>query len=109
MGDSRSGRGGGRVAGTRHQRQGPDPLLQDLVDVSAMRAGTTPRTRIAAAASTAVQMRVRGRVQGVGFRPTVWRIARDLALQGDVRNDAEGVLVRLVGPPERIDGFEARL
>ncbi len=45
----------------------------------------------------AVEIRVRGRVQGVGFRPTVWRIAQDLGLDGDVLNDGEGVLIRARG------------
>ena len=36
-------------------------------------------------------------MQGVGFRPTVWRMARELGLSGEVRNDAEGVLIRVAG------------
>jgi hydrogenase maturation protein HypF len=57
----------------------------------------------------AVQLRVRGRVQGVGFRPTVWRIATALGLDGDVRNDAEGVLIRLAGPAWRVAAFQPTL
>lgn len=44
-----------------------------------------------------VQLRVRGRVQGVGFRPFIWQLAHQLQLTGDVCNDGEGVLVRLAG------------
>ena len=45
----------------------------------------------------AIEIRVRGRVQGVGFRPTVWRYARELGLAGEVLNDSDGVLVRVGG------------
>jgi hydrogenase maturation protein HypF len=51
----------------------------------------------------ALEIRVRGRVQGVGFRPTVWRIARDLALCGEVLNDAQGVLIRVGGCSSIVD------
>jgi len=42
-------------------------------------------------------LRVRGTVQGVGFRPFVLRLATELGVRGWVRNDAEGVLVRAMG------------
>lgn len=48
-------------------------------------------------ATRSVEIRVRGRVQGVGFRPTVWRIASRLGLDGDVLNDSQGVLIRVRG------------
>jgi hydrogenase maturation protein HypF len=57
----------------------------------------------------AMEIRVRGRVQGVGFRPTVWRIARELDLAGEVLNDGEGVLVRVRGSPGAVEDFIVRL
>ncbi|MCA8906065.1 MAG: carbamoyltransferase HypF, partial [Hyphomonas sp.] len=50
---------------------------------------------------------IRGQVQGVGFRPTVWRIATEMGLTGDVRNTSEGVEIRLWGDARR--DFECRL
>ena len=41
--------------------------------------------------------RVTGLVQGVGFRPTVYRIAIALNLKGEVFNDAQGVGIHLEG------------
>ncbi len=57
----------------------------------------------------AVEIRVRGRVQGVGFRPNVWRLATDLGLAGEVLNDAEGVLIRVRGGAADIADFVARI
>ena len=54
-------------------------------------------------------IRVRGLVQGVGFRPTVWRLARDCGLAGEVFNDGEGVLIRVWGPRHALTGFTERL
>ncbi len=52
---------------------------------------------------------MRGRVQGVGFRPTVWKLSRALGLRGEVFNDAEGVFIRLWGAEEQIGIFLDRL
>ncbi|WP_126358260.1 carbamoyltransferase HypF [Cedecea lapagei] len=49
-------------------------------------------------------LRIRGKVQGVGFRPFVWQIAQRLRLVGDVCNDGEGVVVRLAASPEAFLG-----
>ncbi|MGA8169424.1 MAG: carbamoyltransferase HypF, partial [Methylocystis sp.] len=56
-----------------------------------------------APASPRLRMRVRGAVQGVGFRPFVHGLAREFALDGFVRNDAEGVLLEVEG--ERVEEF----
>ena len=53
----------------------------------------------------AVEIRVRGTVQGVGFRPTVWRLARENDLVGYVLNDSRGVIIRATGEKRRIDRF----
>jgi hydrogenase maturation protein HypF len=57
------------------------------------------------AAAVRRRIRVRGIVQGVGFRPTVYRLASERGLGGWVLNDAEGVLIELEGPAERIGDF----
>jgi|SRR5215831_842988 len=56
-----------------------------------------------------VEIRVRGTVQGVGFRPTVWRLACDEGLVGEVLNDGFGVLIRTTGTPGVISHFLNRL
>ncbi|MDU5055004.1 MAG: carbamoyltransferase HypF [Sutterella wadsworthensis] len=63
----------------------------------------SPREEIARA------FRVRGLVQGVGFRPTVYRIAVTLNLRGTVFNDAEGVLVHLEGDAAGVNAFPETL
>jgi len=50
-------------------------------------------------------LRVRGTVQGVGFRPFVLRLATELGISGWVRNDPNGVLVRAVGEPVSLERF----
>lgn len=55
------------------------------------------------------RIRVRGLVQGVGFRPFVWRLANEFGLAGDVRNDSEGVLIHLWGSPALRHQFIHRL
>ena len=62
-----------------------------------------------AAARSRVRARVEGTVQGVGFRPYVFRLARELRLGGYVLNDERGVLVEVEGDALAVDRFLARL
>jgi len=55
------------------------------------------------------EIRVRGTVQGVGFRPTVYRLAKLCSLRGEVCNDGEGVLIRVVGTAEAVETFVDKL
>jgi hydrogenase maturation protein HypF len=50
-------------------------------------------------------IRVTGVVQGVGYRPFVYRIAREAELSGWVRNDPEGVLIEAGGPAPVLERF----
>jgi len=52
---------------------------------------------------------VRGAVQGVGFRPFVFRLAEELGLAGWVMNSTEGVLIEVEGDDRRIESLLARL
>jgi hydrogenase maturation protein HypF len=54
-------------------------------------------------------IRVRGTVQGVGFRPTVCRFAAALDLGGFVRNDEQGVLIEIEGAADAVARFVAEL
>jgi len=48
---------------------------------------------------------IRGIVQGVGFRPFVWRTAARHALGGWVRNDSDGVVLEVQGHEEALEAF----
>lgn len=54
-------------------------------------------------------MVVTGRVQGVGFRPAVYRLACRLGLAGTVYNDTKGVTIELQGEEKTIAEFLACL
>jgi hydrogenase maturation protein HypF len=70
------------------------------VTVRGLAGGTTAERR---------RIRVRGIVQGVGFRPFVHRAAGELGLEGSVRNDGQGVTIDVQGGTAQIDALLRRL
>jgi hydrogenase maturation protein HypF len=55
------------------------------------------------------RLRVTGTVQGVGFRPFIYRLAREHALAGWVRNDVHGVTIEAAGDADVLDAFAAAI
>jgi len=55
------------------------------------------------------QIQVRGIVQGVGFRPFVYRLAQRFHLHGHVRNTGDGVLMEVEGAAQPVEEFLARM
>ncbi|MDH3455652.1 MAG: carbamoyltransferase HypF [Gemmatimonadota bacterium] len=56
-----------------------------------------------------LRVTIQGAVQGVGFRPFVYKLARSLSLAGWVNNSVHGVTVEVEGPGSRLLEFLARL
>jgi hydrogenase maturation protein HypF len=52
-----------------------------------------------------LRITLRGRVQGIGFRPFVWRLARQLGLSGFVRNIGSAVVIDVRGDEVDLDRF----
>jgi hydrogenase maturation protein HypF len=58
---------------------------------------------------TRLKLAVRGAVQGVGFRPFVFRLATGLQLAGWVNNSSQGVFIEVEGPRAALEKFLLRL
>ncbi len=58
---------------------------------------------------TSYEIRLTGKVQGVGFRPFVYRLAGEHGLGGTVRNDSQGVVIVIEGDAVSCTGFMAML
>ncbi|OWF81976.1 carbamoyltransferase HypF [Yersinia rohdei] len=54
-----------------------------------------------------LSLRIKGKVQGVGFRPYIWQLAHRFGLYGDVSNDSAGVIVHLWQSPAVADFLQA--
>ena len=57
----------------------------------------------------AVCTRIKGIVQGVGFRPFVYNLARDFGLKGFVSNTSDGVYMEVEGTAETVDAFHSAI
>ncbi|HKH98104.1 MAG TPA: carbamoyltransferase HypF [Candidatus Sulfotelmatobacter sp.] len=66
-------------------------------------------TVAAKSATQRLRVTLRGAVQGVGFRPFVYRLATEMALTGWVLNSSAGLVVEVEGPPDELNRFEQRL
>jgi hydrogenase maturation protein HypF len=62
-----------------------------------------------AAGKTRLKLAVRGAVQGVGFRPFVFRLAEELKLAGWVNNSPQGVFIEIEGPHAALEQFLLRI
>lgn len=60
-------------------------------------------------ASEGLRIEIRGTVQGVGFRPWVYRVAREVGVGGRVRNHPQGVTVEAFGDEDELATLVARL
>jgi hydrogenase maturation protein HypF len=56
-----------------------------------------------------LRVEIQGAVQGVGFRPFVYRLATELGLTGWVINDTSGVFIEVEGPKQHLEQFLQRL
>lgn len=55
------------------------------------------------------QFTINGIVQGVGFRPFIYNLAREIGLVGTVSNTSRGVLIEVQGEPTQIEDFTTRI
>lgn len=56
-----------------------------------------------------LRISLHGAVQGVGFRPFVYRLATEMDLTGWVLNSSAGLVVEVEGPPDQLKIFEQRI
>jgi len=82
-----------------------EPQLADIT-FSASYAGAADRH---ASEFAGYKIEITGILQGVGFRPFIYRLAREEGLTGSVRNDAVGVAVEAFGSRVALDRFVRRL
>ena len=55
------------------------------------------------------EVKIRGIVQGVGFRPFIHRLVREFGLRGSIRNTSSGVTLELEGETAQLEAFLEKL
>ncbi|MCX6909909.1 MAG: acylphosphatase, partial [Verrucomicrobia bacterium] len=68
-----------------------------------------PPARTSATQAQRLSVTIRGAVQGVGFRPFVFRLAEELGLTGWVNNSAQGVFIEVEGRRDQLQSFLLRI
>lgn len=71
-----------------------------------------PKTEAAAGDDGVVvrlKLAIHGAVQGVGFRPFIYRLANEMKLAGRINNSSQGVLIEIEGKKRKLRSFLARL
>jgi hydrogenase maturation protein HypF len=66
-------------------------------------------TTVSKPAVQRLRLTLRGAVQGVGFRPFVYRLATEMSLTGWVLNSSSGLVVEVEGPEDALRRFEERI
>ena len=85
-----------RRASTCHELIDNEPIDNESIDNKS----TSTETR---------RLELSGQVQGVGFRPFVYRLAQEMQLLGEVRNRLGTVQIIVQGPISSLDSFQSRL
>ncbi len=102
--------GSGRAGGAEVADEGRSRDVIPSVSEGSGRAGgtqTAPRAPEAGAIRKLVE--VSGIVQGVGFRPYVYRLATERGLVGSIGNTSRGVMIEVQGTREQVDDFVTAL
>jgi hydrogenase maturation protein HypF len=81
----------------------------DSSQLESERSSAQMKTFAAQPATQRLRITLRGAVQGVGFRPFVYRLATEMSLTGWVLNSSAGLVVEVEGPSEQLSRFEQRL
>ncbi len=68
-----------------------------------------PANRAGGSTIQRLKVVVRGAVQGVGFRPFIYRLATEMGLKGWVLNSSSGVFIEVEGPTEKLRSFVLRI